>query len=591
MTRIASINRELCKKDKCGYLCKKVCPINRTGEDCVIVDEKTGFPIIDEDLCIGCGLCVSKCEKAGYKAVHVVNLPEKLKENPIHRFGKNQFALYRLPFPTPGKIVGLVGSNGLGKTTALEILSGHLKPNLGEKNESELSEIVKMFRGTELQNYLEKLENKKMKVSYKLQRVDKIPSTFKGKVSKLLEKTDERGILNDLIQRFDIERILDNDINKISGGELQRVAITASLSKDADIYYFDEPTSFLDVFQRLEVSKTIRELCKDKSVIVVDHDLSTLDFLADNIHIFYGVPGIYGIVSVPYSVRVGINAFLDGYIKEDNVRIRQESIQFQSTFIEQQGGIEQIVSFENIKKKLGDFELNVKGGKLYKQEVLGMLGANALGKTTLAKILAGEIKSDSGRINGKIKISYKSQYPKTDFDGTIRELLKPITNEFETSDYKSRILRPLGLDKLLEKNVNKLSGGELQRVAVAVSLSQKSDVYLLDEPSAFMDVEQRLNLAKMIRNLVEKDETSAIIIDHDLLFLSQISDKAMVFLGKPGKQGYTEEPESVENAFNRFLEQVQVTFRKDPQTGRPRANKLNSQMDQQQKNKGKYFMG
>ena len=590
MTRIAIINRELCKKDKCGYLCKKVCPINRTNEECIVVDEKTGFPIIDEGLCIGCGLCVSKCDKAGYKAIHVVNLPEQLKESPIHRFGKNQFILYRLPFPSPGKIVGLVGSNGLGKTTALEILSGQLKPNLGGEKESSISEVVKMYRGTELQNYLERLENKQMRVSYKLQRVDKIPSAFKGKVSKLLEKTDERGILNDLTKRFDIERILDNDIDKISGGELQRVAITASLAKDADIYYFDEPTSFLDVFQRLEVSKTIRELCKDKSVIVVDHDLATLDFLADNIHIFYGVPGIYGIVSVPYSVRVGINAFLDGYIKEDNVRMRKESIHFQSTFIEQQGGIEQIISFENIKKKLGNFELTVKGGELYRQEVLGILGANALGKTTLARILAGEIKSDSGKINGKIKISYKSQYPKTDFDGTIRELLKSVTNEFGTSDYKSRILRPLGLDKLLEKNVNKLSGGELQRVAVAVSLSKKSDVYLLDEPSAFMDVEQRLNLAKMIRNLVEKDETSALIIDHDLLFLSQISDKAMVFLGKPGKQGYTEEPESVENAFNRFLEQVQVTFRKDSQTGRPRANKLESQMDQEQKSKGKYFM-
>jgi len=105
-----------------------------------------------------------------------------------------------------------------------------------------------------------------------------------------------------------------------------------------------------------------------------------------------------------------------------------------------------------------------------------------------------------------------------------------------------------------------------------------------------MDVEQRLNLAKMIRNIVERDETTALIIDHDLLFLSQISDRAMVFLGKPGKQGYSEEPESVEKAFNRFLKEVNVTFRKDKTTGRPRANKLNSQMDQEQKIEGKYFM-
>lgn len=590
MTRIASINRDLCKKDKCGYLCKKVCPINRTGEECITIEQKEGFPVIDESLCIGCGLCVNKCEKAGYKAIHIVNLPEKLKETPIHRFGKNQFVLYRLPFPNPGKIVGLVGSNGLGKTTALDILSGHLKPNLGGEQADGLAEVIKMFRGTELQNYLEKLENRQMKVSYKIQRVDKIPSFFKGKVSKLLEKTDERGILNELIQRFKIEGILDSQIDEISGGELQRVSIAASLAKDADIYYFDEPTSFLDVFQRLEVSKAIREFCRDKSALVVDHDLATLDFLADNIHIFYGVPGVYGIVSSPYSVRVGINAFLDGFIKEDNVRIRADAITFISTFIEKKGGYSQVISFDNLKKNIGKFSLFVKKGVIYKQEVLGVLGANALGKTTFAKILAGEIKQDEGFVSENVKISYKPQYPKTDFDGTIRELLKTVSDDVSSTEFKAKIIRPLDLDGLLEKQVNKLSGGELQRVAIAVSLSRKAEVYLLDEPSAFLDVEQRLAVAKMIRNIVERDETSAIIIDHDLLFLSQISDRAMVFLGNPGVEGMVEEPELVQNAFNRFLKEVGITFRGDKTTGRPRANKRGSQLDKEQKEAGKYFV-
>jgi len=590
MTRIASINRELCKKDKCGYLCKRVCPINRTGEECVTIDEETGYPVIDESLCIGCGLCVSKCEKAGFKALTIVKLPEQLKEKPVHRFGKNQFVLYRLPFPISGKIVGLIGPNGLGKTTALSILAGQIKPNLGEFRKVDFSELITLFRGTELQNYLEKLRDKEVKVSYKLQRVDKIPELYSGKVSKLLDKVDERGTLNDLIKKFGLEGILDNKINEISGGELQRTAIAACLARDADMYYFDEPTSFLDVFQRLEVLKTIRESCRDRSVVVVDHDLATLDFLADTIHIFYGVPGVYGIVSNPYSVRVGINAFLDGFIKEDNVRIRPEPIRFESSFIEKKGGEEIVIEFKDIRKKLGDFSLTVNKGKIYKQEVLGILGANALGKTTFARILAGEIKQDSGEIKGKVKISYKSQYPRTSFEGTVRELLKSVTKEFGTSSYKSEILRPLGLEKILEKQVNKLSGGELQRTAVAVALSQKSDVYLLDEPSAFMDVEQRLALANMIRKLVEKQETSALIVDHDLLFLSQIADRAMVFLGEPGKRGYTEEPTRVEDAFNKFLSQVSVTFRTDPQTGRPRANKLGSRLDREQKESGRYFM-
>jgi len=105
-----------------------------------------------------------------------------------------------------------------------------------------------------------------------------------------------------------------------------------------------------------------------------------------------------------------------------------------------------------------------------------------------------------------------------------------------------------------------------------------------------LDVEQRLSLANMIRRIVEKRECSAMIVDHDLLFLSQIADRGMVFLGEPGKNGYAEEPTRVENAFNSFLSKVGVTFRTDPQTGRPRANKFDSQMDKEQKEKGKYFM-
>lgn len=587
MTRVAVIDRELCKPKKCDYLCIRVCPRNRFGDKCIIIDEQTKFPIIDENICIGCGICTHKCP---FGAIKIVNLPEKLKDRPIHRFGRNQFLLFRLPYPIPGQIVGLIGSNGLGKSTTLMILSGQIKPNLGQSKKIDFSDLITLFRGTELQNYLEKLKEKQIKVSFKLQRVDKVPETYSGKVSKLLSKTDQRGILSNLITRFGLEEIQDDDIKSISGGELQRVAITACLAKDADIYYFDEPTSFLDVFQRMEISKAIKEFCQNKSVMIADHDLATLDFLADQIHIFYGCPSVYGIVSSPYSVRTGINTFLDGYIREDNVRIRPTPIKFESTYIQATRGSNVLMEFSDIKKTLGDFSLTVKKGQLYEQEVLGILGANALGKTTLARILAGEIKQDSGEIIGKIKISYKSQYPKTNYDGTVRELLKSVSKDVETENFKAEVMRPLELDKLLERQVKNLSGGELQRVAIAVALSQESDVYLLDEPSAFLDVEMRLSLASMVRRIVEKRECSAMIVDHDLLFLSQIADRGLVFLGKPGKEGYAEEPTKVENAFNSFLSKVCVTFRKDPQTGRPRANKLGSKLDREQKDKGKYFM-
>ena len=587
--RIAVIDKELCKKEKCGYQCLKVCPKVRSGEECIVINEETKFPEINEEICIGCGLCVKACEKAGFNALTVVNLPQQLKETPVHRFGPNEFTLFRLPFPVFGQVVGLIGPNGVGKTTALRILSGELKPNLGSfDSEVDFSQLIKIFRGTELQKYLEKMKNKEIRVSFKPQRVDQIPKVFKGKVSTLLEKIDERKILNELLKELRLENILERKITELSGGELQRVAIIAALIKDADIYYFDEPTSFLDVFQRLTIAKLIKKYCEEKAVMLVEHDLATLDFLADRIHIFYGVPGAYGIVSKPYGVRVGINTFLEGYIKEDNIKFRSEPITFFTGIVEKGASPEILVSFENLEKNLNGFKLRVEKGDIRKKEVLAILGANALGKTTFARILAGELKPDKGKIDSSVKISYKPQYIRIDFNGRVKEFLAKIAN-VNSKEYRIEIIKPLGLEKLLEKNVNELSGGEIQRVAIAFCLSKQADLYLLDEPSAFLDVEQRLGVAKLINKIVDFKEKSSIVIDHDLLFLSQIGNRAIVFLGESSKEGYAKEPTSVKNAFNIFLKQVGITFRRDPQTGRPRANKMNSKLDLQQKEKGIYW--
>ena len=159
----------------------------------------------------------------------------------------------------------------------------------------------------------------------------------------------------------------------------------------------------------------------------------------------------------------------------------------------------------------------------------------------------------------------------------------------DSDTYFSEIVRPLGLIRLLDRNVEDLSGGELQRTAIAHCLSQKADLYLLDEPSAFLDVEQRLSIAKLTRNIVEVKEKSSLIIDHDLLSLSKIGDRAIVFLGDPGMEGHVDDVTSIRNAFNTFLATVGITFRADKITGRPRANKFDSKLDREQKEKGTYF--
>ncbi|MFQ6010530.1 MAG: ribosome biogenesis/translation initiation ATPase RLI, partial [Candidatus Aenigmatarchaeota archaeon] len=419
--RIAVIDKSLCRPDKSGKPCIAVCPVNRAGEKCLFIGEH-GKAQIDEGLCIGCGLCVKKCP---FFAITVVNTPEQLKEKPIHRFGVNAFALFRLPCPVRGEVVGLLGPNGVGKTTSLNILGGEIKPNLGEEKEAEPREIIKLFRGTEMQAYLEELQKKKITTVVKPQVID-ILSNVKGTIREVLEEHSERNKTNEIVKKLQLESVLDREMSKLSGGELQRVAIAIAANRKADIYYIDEPSSYLDVFQRLQMAKLLRELAKEAAVVVVEHDLATLDFLADRIHVFYGVPSAFGVVSKPYSTRVGINAFLDGYIKEDNVRIRSEPIHFGVAKIAREGEEEIYLEWSAIEKNFPGFSLKIKEGDVKKGEILGIFGSNALGKTTFAKILAGEIKADKGGVVKEMKISYKPQYISTDFDGTVAELLSSV---------------------------------------------------------------------------------------------------------------------------------------------------------------------
>ena len=585
--RIAVIDYDKCQPKKCNLLCLNYCPGPRMNEETIIVDEVTKKPIISEVLCTGCGICIHKCP---YNAISIVNLPEELSQ-PIHQYGPNTFRLYRLPIPKEGKVLGLIGQNGVGKTTAIRILSGELYPNMGDYASKEMKNLTSYFRGTELQGYFEKIEAKNIKSSLKPQYVDKLSQVVKGNTGELLEKVDERGVSKELIQELDLNDALDKDISVLSGGELQRVAVIASMSKDADIYFLDEPTSYLDIKQRLNVAKAIRNLAEKKTVVVIEHDLAILDYLSDNIHILYGQPGVYGIVSTPLGVRVGINMYLDGYIKEDNVRFRDESIKFYQKEEKSLKSKKVLLEYPSFEKNYESFSLKTEGGILHKGEVIGIVGPNATGKSTFIKILAGVLEPDGGnKFETELKVSYKPQYIKRDYEGTVRNLLSEVAKEkFNTNIYKAEILRPLDIDPIIDNSISELSGGELQRVAIATCLSQGADLYLFDEPSAYLDIEQRLNFSKVLRRFIGDKGLMAVIVEHDLVSLDYTSDKAIVFSGRPSVSGIASSPLSLRDGMNRFLKEIGITFRREPGSGRPRSNKLDSQKDREQKSSGEYY--
>jgi ATP-binding cassette subfamily E protein 1 len=481
----------------------------------------------------------------------------------------------------------------MGKTTTLKVLSGEIKPNLGNyQNPPDWNEIIQYYRGSALQDYFRKMSENNLKIANKPQYVDKIPKAVSGKVGELLDKVDERKLLDKLAEQLELKQVWDRPLEVLSGGELQRVAVAAALCREADVYLFDEPSSYLDVKQRLQVAKAIRSL-KDhqKTIIVAEHDLAIIDYLSDQICVFYGEPSVYGVVSHVHGVRTGINIYLQGYIPDENVLFRKESVIFHEKppAVSVSAG-ETLLNWGRMEKTFAGFKLVTQPGEIKRGEIIGILGPNGIGKTTFVKILAGLEEADDEQKLGELTVSYKPQYIAAEYEGTVQELLVSVAKEnFASGWYKTEILQPLKINLLLDRNVMELSGGELQKVAIAACLSRKADLFLLDEPSAYLDVEERLNMARTIRRVVEAHNVTAFVVEHDVVTQDFIADRLMVFSGEPSVNGTANPPTSLRKGMNMFLKGMAVTFRRDSVTRRPRVNKEGSKLDTFQKQIGEYY--
>ncbi|HWQ63493.1 MAG TPA: ribosome biogenesis/translation initiation ATPase RLI [Methanospirillum sp.] len=582
--RIAVVHKDRCHSRKCGSECILYCPRVRTGDETIILDEE-GKAFISEELCVGCGICVKKCP---FEAIDIITLPEEL-EYPTHRYGPNSFVLYGMPAPIQGKVTGVLGANGIGKSTSVMILSGQLIPNMGFfDEEAKWESILKKYTGTELFEYLQLLSKGGVKVSVKPQYIDVIPKVFNGLVRDLLKTTDERGMLPHYIEKLSLTGVLDQNIRLLSGGELQRVALTAALAREADFYFLDEVTPFLDIHQRMAAAQVIRELAEQKPIVLIEHDIAILDMLADTVHVAYGKPAVFGIITRPKGVRIGINQYLEGFLAEENVRIRDYPVTFEIRTHDEGAKKSQLMQIPVMSKKFDRFSLQVNGGDIRAGEVIGVVGANGIGKSTFAQLLAGTIKPDTGEMTDTVRISYKPQYVKADSTDTVEFTLRQITKTFDSGRYQHDIIEPLSLEPILQSPLNTLSGGELQRVSIAVCLSRDADLYVLDEPSAHLDVEQRMKLTKVFRQRIEGKEAAVLVIDHDIYVIDIISERLLVFEGTPGVEGRATGPFDMREGMNRFLKELNVTFRRD-KSGRPRINKPGSFLDREQIGKGEYY--
>mmetsp|Transcript_5268 Transcript_5268/g.7763 ORF Transcript_5268/g.7763 Transcript_5268/m.7763 type:complete len:623 (+) Transcript_5268:117-1985(+) len=606
LTRIAIISPERCKPKKCRQECKKSCPVVKMGKLCIEVGPKSKLAFISEPLCIGCGICVKKCP---FEAINIINLPKDLERNTTHRYGPNSFKLHRLPMPRPGQVLGLVGTNGIGKSTAIKILAGKLKPNLGKFDAPpDWEEILVHFRGSDLQNYFTKVLEDTMKATMKPQYVDHIPKAVRGLVGDILKSKDERSeiekwdCLGWAVKEAELSHVMDRDIAVLSGGELQRFAIAIVAVQVSDVYMFDEPSSYLDVKQRLTAAHMIRQLLDDshgmgdrRYVLVVEHDLAVLDYLSDYVCVLYGSPGAYGVVTMPFSVRNGINVFLAGFIPTENLRFREDSLSFKvSERAETDVGIGKAdkmsqYDYPSMTKTqtrgTAKFVLHIDPGSFTDSEIIVLLGENGTGKTTFVRMLAGLLKSDEQVLLEEqgldyeasqagvpdLNVSYKPQKISPKFQGTVRELLhKRIRDSYVHPQFMSDVMKPLQMDSIMDNGVQNLSGGELQRLAITLALGAPADVYLIDEPSAYLDSEQRINCAKVIKRFIMHSKKTAFIVEHDFIMATYLADRVVVYEGQPGIDATATSPQGLLSGMNQFLKSLEVTFRRDPTNFRPR---------------------
>lgn len=592
LTRIAIVNNDRCKPKRCRQECKKSCPVVRMGKLCIEVTPNTKIATISEELCIGCGICVKKCP---FDAITIINLPSNLERETTHRYSANSFKLHRLPVPRPGDVLGLVGTNGIGKSTALKILAGKQKPNLGKfQDPPDWTEILAYFRGSELQNYFTKILEDDLKAVIKLQYVDQIPKAVKGSVQSLLDKKDESKNQDEICEVLELNRVRDRMVDELSGGELQRFAIAIACIQKADIFMFDEPSSYLDVKQRLNAAQAIRNLMDpNKYIIVVEHDLAVLDYLSDFICCLYGVPGAYGVVTMPSSVREGINIFLDGFLPTENLRFREDSLTFKVSENATEEDVKRMTKsdYPMMEKTMGNFHLTVEAGQFSDSEILVMLGENGTGKTTFIKMMAGRLDPDSGSGDvPQLHISYKPQKISPKSQGTVRQLLHDkIRDAYIHPQFVADVMRPMKIDDIIDQEVQNLSGGELQRVALTICLGKPADVYLIDEPSAYLDSEQRLVAAKVIKRFILHAKKTGFVVEHDFIMATYLADRVIVFEGTPSVDTKACTPQSLLTGMNKFLKQLEITFRRDPTNFRPRINKMNSVKDSEQKLSGNFF--
>jgi ATP-binding cassette ChvD family protein len=486
-----------------------------------------------------------------------------------------------------GAKIGVLGLNGSGKSTLLRLIAGIDDNYLGEisfakgysigflEQEPQLDpaktvrEIVQEG-ASEVVALLQEFEDLNLKLGEPMS--DDEMNNLLAKQAEMQDKLDASGAW-DLDSKLDLamESLrcppADTKVSVISGGEKRRVALCRLLLKEPDILLLDEPTNHLDAES---VAWLERHLANYKgTIIAVTHDRYFLDNVAGwilELDRGSGIPweGNYSSWLDQKSKRLAIEEKQESKrqksLKEEldwirqNPKGRQAKSKARITNYENMlkqdiekrretnelfippgprlGG--KVIDFDNISKSFGDKLLYENlSFKLPPGGIVGIIGPNGAGKTTLFKIIAKEIEADSGKviIGDTVKLAYADQHRNMDPNKTLLEVISE-GNEFINiagKDINSRayVSRFNFNGDEHGKKVGTLSGGERNRVHLAMMLKSGANVLLMDEPTNDLDVHTLRALEEALLDFAG----CAVVISHDRFFLDRIATHILAFEG------------------------------------------------------------
>jgi ATP-binding cassette subfamily F protein 3 len=488
----------------------------------------------------------------------------------------------------PGDRVGLIGKNGSGKTTMLQLVLDRISPESGTVTVDPGTRIGYFSQFSELNGestiteVLDGLFSDIKAVEAELASIDTaIAADPAGaELDRLITRQAELFEDMDRLDGWDYPRRIDKvlttlgfseahrvcAIDELSGGWRNRAALAKILLEDPDVLLLDEPTNFLDVAGVEWLESWFRDF--KGAAIIVSHDRKFLDAVVtriievENFHL-HEYPGNFGEYIVQKQFR--LKSLEQQFVHEsellafeaEGIADRREAAKAASRGLGNQLAkikksrtprpVDQIVTeiygglhvkdvlcrVEGLAKSYGDKALfNDLGFEIRRGNRIVVLGANGSGKSTLLKVLTGEEEADAGVVSwakGPGFVSYNRMLEELDDADTVSHAVNALPDSLAFSATRKSVNRFLAMFQFseadLKQKIGNLSGGQKARVAMAQCLLSGASVLLLDEPTNHLD----LSSTQVMERALMHFPGAVVVVSHDRFFSEKIANRYLVF--------------------------------------------------------------